>query len=37
MLGHKLDEYKNCDAKQALILTDSVVEATRIANMEMRE
>ena len=37
LLGKKLDEYKDLDSKAALILTDSVVEATRIANMEMRQ
>ena len=37
MIGRKLDEYKDVDTKSALILTDSVVEATRIATMEMRQ
>ena len=33
LLGRKLEEYKDCDQKAALVLTDSVVEAARIANM----
>ena len=40
MLGQKLEEYgKNgeIDTKSALILSDSVTEASRIANMEMRQ
>lgn len=36
LLGKKLDEYKELDQKAALVLTDSVVEATRLANMELR-
>lgn len=40
LIGQKLEEYgKNgeIDTKAALILSDSVTEATRIANMEMRQ
>ena len=40
LIGQKLEEYgKNgeIDTKSALILSDSVTEATRIANMEMRQ
>jgi len=33
LLGRKLEEYKEMDQKAALILTDSVVEATRLAMM----
>lgn len=33
LIGRKLDEYKELDQKAALVLTDSVVEATRLANM----
>ena len=33
LLGRKLDEYKEMDHKAALILTDSVVEAQRLAMM----
>lgn len=36
LIGKKLDEYKNLDSKAALILTDSVIEATRIAVMELK-
>jgi len=37
LIGQKLVEYKDLDSKAALILTDSVVEATRLATMEMRQ
>lgn len=37
LLGKKLEEYKELDQKAALVLTDSVVEATRLANMELRQ
>lgn len=37
LLGCKLEEYKDLDMKAALVLTDSVVEASRIANMELRQ
>ena len=33
LIGKKLEEYKEMDQKSAMILTDSVVEATRLANM----
>ena len=33
LLGRKLEEYKEMDNKAALILTDSVVEAQRLAMM----
>lgn len=33
LIGKKLEEYKDMDQKAALILTDSVVEATRLAMM----
>jgi len=33
LIGKKLEEYKEADNKAALILTDSVVEATRLAMM----
>jgi len=33
LIGRKLDEYKEMDEKAALILTDSVVESTRLAMM----
>ena len=36
LIGKKLEEYE-CDSKAALILTDSVVEATRLAMMELRQ
>jgi hypothetical protein len=32
LIGRKLDEYKDIDTKQALILNDAVMEASRIAN-----
>ena len=31
-----MDEYPGLDSKGALILTDSVVEAQRLANMEIK-
>ena len=37
LIGKKLEEYKELDQKAALILTDSVVEASRLANMELRQ
>lgn len=36
MIGKKLDEYPGLDQKAALMLTESVVEATRLAAMEMK-
>lgn len=36
LIGKKLDEYPGIDSKAALILTDSVVEATRLAALEMK-
>jgi len=36
LIGKKLEEYDVND-KQALILSDSVAEAARIANMEIRQ
>ena len=37
MIGKKLEEYPGLDNKAALMLTESVVEATRIAAMEMKQ
>ena len=36
-MGSKLHPYSEMNDKDALMLNDSVVEATRIANMELRE
>eukprot|EP00347_Sterkiella_histriomuscorum_P007721 403347814 len=36
LIDKKLDEYPGLDSKAALILTDSVVEATRLAVFEMK-
>jgi hypothetical protein len=36
LIGKKLDEYPGLDQKAALMLTESVVEATRLAAMEMK-
>jgi hypothetical protein len=37
LIGKKLEEYPGLDNKAALMLTESVVEATRIAAMEMKQ
>lgn len=37
LIGKKLEQYAEIQEKDALMLTDSVTEATRIANMELRE
>ena len=37
LMGSKLHPYSEMNDKDALMLNDSVVEATRIANMELRE
>lgn len=37
LIGQKLEQYAEVQDKDALMLSDSVVEATRIANMELRE
>ncbi len=36
LIGKKLDEYPGLDSKAALMLTESVVEATRLAAIEMK-
>lgn len=36
LIGKKLDEYPGIDSKAALMLTESVVEATRLAAIEMK-
>ena len=36
MIGKKLEEYPGLDSKAALILTESVVEATRLAAIELK-
>ena len=37
LMGSKLLPFTDMEDKDALMLNDSVVEATRIANMELRE
>jgi len=37
LIGKKLDEYPGLDSKAALMLTESVVEATRLAAIEMKQ
>jgi hypothetical protein len=36
LIGKKLEEYPGLDSKAALMLTESVVEATRLAAIEMK-
>lgn len=37
LIGKKLNEYPGLDSKAALMLTESVVEATRLAAIEMKQ
>lgn len=37
LIGKKLDEFPNSDSKAALVLSESVIEAQRLAVMEMKQ